>query len=1328
MSWPLGFWKTVRPSRAARRAGGRPRKRFRPQAEQLEPRLTPAQVPLTVTVTGVGVNSGDATFFAAVTINGVRQESPREFGSSLFVNWPITQQVEDTAPAVVSIDLFDDGGGQIDIDPKPGDQSINLTIDPRTGYWFGDLQWPSSLSQGGGDGRAGSLSFAVSSSGTDSTKDSDGDGLPDLWEVNGFDSDANRGNGVDVPLNAPGWGADPRHKDLFLEFDWMAGAVPNREEIQSLKAAFAVAPVDAGTKAADQPGGVNAKPNPDNQPGINLHVDTGSLTDASGQLVGDNLGGGNLVSTINISNLNSNFALIKNGDGTPANPANFNAARRLVFRYAISGSSPTNTGGTSTGGNGTTTLNDTSQNWVTNEWQYGTPLVVTITGGTGAGQSANIVSNTATQLTVDTAWATTPDNTSTYTIGWSSGGWGEQGGNDFIEYNHDAGSIMHELGHTLNLDHGGFEARNYKPNYVSVMNYDHQFGIPQNSGATIIDYSPAKVSVGGTTTGGNTATTFNDTTQSWTVNQWAGGYVELNRSIGFTTGGNTSNTLNDTAQNWGVNQLVGASVSVSNGAGGLQTLRIVSNTATRLVVSGSWTATPGLGSGYFLNLRQVRRIVSNTATQLVLDPSRPWASVPAFGTPYAVYTPSQTRGAATLPQLTETGLPETLVLDSTDTANRMIFSDSAGNKTQFPLNGLDRNVPPDGVIDGPDYDNDNVVDTATVSVNADAPNDTIINAAPMVGHDDWRRISLPFRQFGNSASSAINPETDPLPTLAELLAFQAYLNTADLRLSVTTSASTVFQGDHLVYTYTATVNGPNPADAVTILDTLPAGVDFVSASSSQGTASWDGTTVKWNPGAVWPDVSVTLRLEVIPYLVGPMTNTATASTIDTDPATGNNASATTVQVLNIPPEITFINVSPTSINENDEVVLTVRFTDPGRLDRHTAEINWGDGSVETVPIPFPDREFAVRHRYLDDNPTNTPVDSYAIRVTVRDNNGGSDTDGTAVTVNNVAPVFTALATSSASSGPAAEGEPVTISGAFTDVGTLDTHAVNVDWGDGTVSAAQVAQGAGSGSFAAQHAYQFGGIYPVLVTLRDDDTGAVSRTKTVFVTGVGVHEVGGLTSLQVVGTIGPDQVTINEQGNGLITVHADFLRAGQRTLPSAGLDIIQVVTLAGDDHVTVGGSVDLPAVIDGGDGDDHLNGDGVGGVVIGGRGNDELLGGNGRDILIGGVGADRLVGNGADDILVGGRTAYDSGADDDKLANDLALLKVLEEWNSTRTFPGRVANLRAGVGPVLAGTGLSLVKGVTVFDDLEADDLNGSSGMDWLFLDAADSSANGELTN
>jgi hypothetical protein len=42
----------------------------------------------------------------------------------------------------------------------------------------------------------------------------------------------------------------------------------------------------------------------------------------------------------------------------------------------------------------------------------------------------------------------------------------------------EGGTFMHELGHNLNLQHGGGDDINRKPNYISVMNYSYQLGIP----------------------------------------------------------------------------------------------------------------------------------------------------------------------------------------------------------------------------------------------------------------------------------------------------------------------------------------------------------------------------------------------------------------------------------------------------------------------------------------------------------------------------------------------------------------------------------------------------------------------------------------------------------------------------------------------------------------------------------------------------------------------------------------------------------------------------------------------------------------------------------
>ena len=80
--------------------------------------------------------------------------------------------------------------------------------------------------------------------------------------------------------------------------------------------------------------------------------------------------------------------------------------------------------------------------------------------------------------------------------GWS--GRGEFKGDDFMAslggfdantgtVDQQAATFMHELGHNLGLDHGGDEEVNFKPNYVSVMNYLYQLDIFKSGRA--LDFS-----------------------------------------------------------------------------------------------------------------------------------------------------------------------------------------------------------------------------------------------------------------------------------------------------------------------------------------------------------------------------------------------------------------------------------------------------------------------------------------------------------------------------------------------------------------------------------------------------------------------------------------------------------------------------------------------------------------------------------------------------------------------------------------------------------------------------------------------------------------------
>lgn len=72
--------------------------------------------------------------------------------------------------------------------------------------------------------------------------------------------------------------------------------------------------------------------------------------------------------------------------------------------------------GTSSGANTTTTLNDTTKAWVVNQFSADAKCIVKIVSGLGVEQTRFVASNTATALTLSTAWTGTPDATSEYEI------------------------------------------------------------------------------------------------------------------------------------------------------------------------------------------------------------------------------------------------------------------------------------------------------------------------------------------------------------------------------------------------------------------------------------------------------------------------------------------------------------------------------------------------------------------------------------------------------------------------------------------------------------------------------------------------------------------------------------------------------------------------------------------------------------------------------------------------------------------------------------------------------------------------------------------------
>jgi hypothetical protein len=307
--------------------------------------------------------------------------------------------------------------------------------------------------------------------------DSDFDGLLDVWEQKGLHLNtqvfpATFGSCADYPsepcVNLPAMGASPIKPDIFMQIDWMHGTGDGTGGTDG-KGTHTHMPWPAALTAVCQTFASHL---------VSLHFDVGNnaayqgqpciipaTTDAYGHLLtqGGNLNGDLDEAALKCTSTNTykceynepysvlsfkpGFAFIKDGSTAAGIAQHFAHNRKDVFHYfvfghALAGPFDPNTGLP----------------------QFTDPKT---TSGVGDGPGGDGL------ITLGLWRSDIP----TY----------DQVGSPTVQ----SGTLMHELGHNLNLQHAGWYRKpNCMPNYPSVMNYLYQTrGLTTSDGVEHIDYS-----------------------------------------------------------------------------------------------------------------------------------------------------------------------------------------------------------------------------------------------------------------------------------------------------------------------------------------------------------------------------------------------------------------------------------------------------------------------------------------------------------------------------------------------------------------------------------------------------------------------------------------------------------------------------------------------------------------------------------------------------------------------------------------------------------------------------------------------------------------------
>ncbi len=221
------------------------------------------------------------------------------------------------------------------------------------------------------------------------------------------------------------------------------------------------------------------------------------------------------------------------------------------------------------------------------------------------------------------------------------------------------------------------------------------------------------------------------------------------------------------------------------------------------------------------------------------------------------------------------------------------------------------------------------------------------------------------------------------------------VNLADLAIGETILPAALNLSSILTVTLNVTNFGPNAASGVTVTDALPAGLSFLSASSSQGTTMNTASLVTCALGTMTNGATATISIHASATVAGLWTNTASVSSGTLDPVNSNNSASASVSV-NSPPTISTI---PNLTTNENAVAGPIGFT-IGDAETPASALTLIGASFNTNLVPTVNIVFggSGSNRTATITPATNQTGAATITVTVSDGIASNSTAFT-LTVN-----------------------------------------------------------------------------------------------------------------------------------------------------------------------------------------------------------------------------------------------------------------------------------------------------------------------------------------